>query len=262
MNITTHFWRCLRRGLLTAGFPFFLFGCTTVSTSDSLHATGSTAGAASDSSIIAQQKYPAGPSNVSDSFQESLPLLSGIPQGFVSQKLKKGELLSKFCGQDSLCQIIYMKVNRTDRKHIPAGRTVLLPVDIQKASQYVPVPKLLTDSRGDREIRIFLVHQYFGAYEKGKLLFWGPVSSGRKSYATPAGRFFVNYKQRHKLSVKYDNAPMPYSINYYGGYFIHQQSLPGHPASHGCVRLLMTDAEKLFNWVRVRDAVTVVRNGV
>lgn len=190
------------------------------------------------------------------------PATPSVPEGFISQKLRKSESLSKYCGKDSLCQVIYMKVNRIDRQYIPAGRSVLLPVDVQKAAQYIPVPEFLTDSRGEREIRVFLARQYFGAYEKGKLLFWGPVSSGRKTYATPPGKFFVNYKQRHKRSIKYDNAPMPYSINYYGGYFMHQQSLPGYPASHGCVRLLMTDAEKLFNWVRVRDAVTVVRDGV
>ncbi|MBN1279698.1 MAG: L,D-transpeptidase [Chlorobium sp.] len=186
---------------------------------------------------------------------------SSVPEGFVLQRFKKGETLMKLCGQDSLCQAIFMKVNRTDRKYIPSGRTVLLPVDIEKASRYVPVPECLTDSRGEREIRVFLVSQYFGAYEWGKLLFWGPVSTGRKAYPTTPGKFFVNYKQKNKRSIKYDNAPMPYSINYYGGYFMHQQSLPGYPASHGCVRLLMSDARKLFKWIRVRDAVTVVAKG-
>lgn len=184
-----------------------------------------------------------------------------IPEGFVTQKLKKGESLARLCGEDSVCQTIFMKVNRVDKRHFPVGKTVLLPVDLAKAVQYAPIPELLTDSRGEREIRVYLNSQYFGAYEKGKLVFWGPVSTGRKTYATPPGRFFVNYKQRHKRSIKYDNAPMPFSINFYGGYFMHQQSLPGYPASHGCVRLLMTDAERLFNWVKLRDPVTVVRNG-
>ena len=183
-----------------------------------------------------------------------------VPEGFVMQKLKKAEALSNFCGQDSLCQSIYMKVNRIDRKLVPAGRAVLIPVDLEKAARYTPVPELLTDGRGEREIRVFLASQYFGAYEWGKLVFWGPVSSGRKSYPTLPGKFFVNYKQRYKRSIKYDNAPMPFSINYYSGYFMHQQSMPGYPASHGCVRLLMIDAEKLFNWARVRDAVTIVRD--
>ncbi|NTW30948.1 MAG: L,D-transpeptidase, partial [Candidatus Moranbacteria bacterium] len=138
-----------------------------------------------------------------------------------------------------------MKVNRVDKRHFPVGKTVLLPVNLEKAVQYTPIPEVLTDSRGEREIRVYLDCQYFGAYEKGKLVFWGPISSGGKGRGTPPGRYAVNYKERHKRSIKYDNAPMPYAINFYGGYFLHQQSLPGYPASHGCVRLLMTDAERL-----------------
>ena len=179
------------------------------------------------------------------------------PEGFAIMKLKKKESLTRFCGQDSVCQALFMKVNRYDRRHIPAGKTVLFPVDIEKASKYIPIPQVLDDSRGEREIRVYLAQQYFGAYEDGKLLFWGPVSSGKKSRPTWPGKFFVNYKQRYKRSIKYHNAPMPYSINYSGGYFIHEQSLPGYPASHGCIRLLMTDAKKLFNWVKTGDLVTV-----
>jgi len=179
------------------------------------------------------------------------------PEGFAVMKPKKKEPLARFCGQDSVCQSLFMKINRYDRKYIPKGKTVLLPVDIEKASEYIPIPQVLDDSRGEREIRVYLTLQYFGAYEDGKLLFWGPVSSGKKSRPTWPGKFSVNFKQRYKRSIKYHNAPMPYSINYSGGYFIHEQSLPGYPASHGCIRLLMTDAKKLFNWVKIGDPVTV-----
>ncbi|ASQ90396.1 L,D-transpeptidase [Prosthecochloris sp. GSB1] len=182
----------------------------------------------------------------------------GVPAGFTLLKLEKSQSRAVLCNRDSLCESIFIRVNRIDRKRISAGKTVLVPVDIGKASEYVPVPRELADSRGEREIRVFLDDQYFGAYENGKLLFWGPVSSGRKSYPTARGMFFVNYKQRHKRSIKYDNAPMPYSINYHYGFFMHQQSLPGYPASHGCIRLLMPDAERLFQWARIGDPVTVL----
>ena len=153
-----------------------------------------------------------------------------------------------------------MKVNRLDERHFPTGKEVLVPVDVNKALLYTPVPKTLTDSRGAHEIRVFLDRQYFGAYESGKLLFWGPVSTGRKQKPTPPGKFFVNYKERFRRSLKYENAPMPFSINFNGGFFMHQQSLPGRPASHGCIRLLQVDAERLFFWSRRSDAVTVVKD--
>lgn len=180
------------------------------------------------------------------------------PEGFDLLKLEKTESLAKLCEQNTACETIFMKVNRIDRRHISAGKSVLIPVDTEKAAEYVPVPEQLSDSRGEREVRVFLNDQYFGAYENGTLLFWGPISSGKKSNPTWPGEFFVNYKQRHKRSIKYNNAPMPYSINYDGPYFIHQQSLPGHPASRGCVRLLEADAKRLFSWVRNGDAVTIL----
>ncbi len=181
-----------------------------------------------------------------------------IPDGFVKRVLKKGETLAKICNSDSTARIIFLKVNRLDERHFPLGKEVLVPVDVNKAMLYSPVPATLADTRGGREIRIFLNPQYFGAYEQGKLIFWGPVSSGKKERATPPGKFFVNYKERFRRSLKYENAPMPFSINYYRGYFIHQQSLPGRPASHGCVRLLLVDAERLFSWLQRSDPVTLV----
>ncbi len=181
-----------------------------------------------------------------------------IPDGFVQKVIKKGETLSKICNADSTARIIFMKVNRVDERHFPAGREALVPIDVNKAMRYTPVPETLADSRGEREIRIFIDLQYFGAYEGGKLLFWGPVSSGKKQKPTPPGKYFVNYKERFRRSLKYENAPMPFSINYNRGFFIHQQSLPGRPASHGCVRLLQVDAERLFFWSQRRDPVTVV----
>ena len=180
------------------------------------------------------------------------------PEGFDLRKLEKTDSLANLCRQDLACETIFMKVNRLDSRHISAGKSVLLPVDTEKAAEYIPIPQQISDSRSEREVRVFLNEQYFGAYENGNLLFWGPISSGTKSHPTWPGEFFVNYKQRHKRSIKYNNAPMPYSINYDGPYFIHQQSLPGYPASHGCVRLLEADAKRLFSWVRTGDAVTVL----
>ena len=214
----------------------------------------STVVAPSDSSTVSKDALPSLAS--SSSFPNTS---TQVPDGFILRKIQKGETLSKLCNADSSCMVIVMKVNRIDNRHVSVGKKVLVPVDIQKAKSYVPVPKTLADSRGDREIRIFLKLQYFGAYENAELLFWGPVSSGKKERRTPTGRFFVNYKERTKRSLKYDNAPMPFSINYHDGYFIHQQSLPGYPASHGCVRLLADDAEKLFFWSHFHDPVTLVQ---
>jgi lipoprotein-anchoring transpeptidase ErfK/SrfK len=51
---------------------------------------------------------------------------------------------------------------------------------------------------------------------------------------------------------------MPYAVNFSEkGYFFHHQSLPGKPASHGCIRLLKVDAERLFYWIGKNDPVII-----
>jgi lipoprotein-anchoring transpeptidase ErfK/SrfK len=79
-----------------------------------------------------------------------------------------------------------------------------------------------------------------------------PISSGRKGFLTPHGRYRVKRMHKTYYSRKYDNAPMPHAMFFRGGYAIHGtynvRSL-GRPASHGCVRLHPNNAAKLFNLV-------------
>ena len=87
------------------------------------------------------------------------------------------------------------------------------------------------------------------------------VSTARKGYYTPTGTFHPYSLQLMHYSKKYDNAPMPHSIFFSGGYAIHATphvgSL-GHPASHGCVRLSPSNAATLFGIVK-RDPDTTIR---
>jgi lipoprotein-anchoring transpeptidase ErfK/SrfK len=79
------------------------------------------------------------------------------------------------------------------------------------------------------------------------------VSTGRRGYRTPRGRYRPYLLKKMHYSRKYDNSPMPNSIFFLGGYAIHGtyylNSL-GRPASHGCIRLHPDNALKLYNLVR------------
>ena len=79
------------------------------------------------------------------------------------------------------------------------------------------------------------------------------ISSGRRGYYTPRGTYRPTWLKRMHYSRKYDNAPMPYSIFFRGGYAIHGTNVIsrlGRPASHGCVRLHPGNAAKLFELVK------------
>lgn len=79
------------------------------------------------------------------------------------------------------------------------------------------------------------------------------VSTGRKGFATPPGRYQPIRMHKKYFSKKYDNAPMPYAIFFYGGYAIHGTTdlkRLGRIASHGCVRLDPANAKLLFALVQ------------
>lgn len=80
-----------------------------------------------------------------------------------------------------------------------------------------------------------------------------PISTARRGYRTPLGSYRPQRMYRRYFSRKYDNAPMPYSIFFNGGYAIHGTTdlkRLGRPASHGCVRLHPSNAATLFALVK------------
>jgi hypothetical protein len=73
------------------------------------------------------------------------------------------------------------------------------------------------------------------------------VSTGKEGHETPTGVFTVLQKQIEHYSSKYDNAPMPFMERLtWGGVALHAGSLPGRPASHGCIRLPRRFAQLLY----------------
>jgi L,D-transpeptidase catalytic domain len=78
------------------------------------------------------------------------------------------------------------------------------------------------------------------------------VSTGSPGLDTPNGRFTAQRLARVYYSKKYDDAPMPNSVFFHGGYAIHgtyQENRLGSPVSHGCVRLSRANAVTLYNLV-------------
>ena len=79
------------------------------------------------------------------------------------------------------------------------------------------------------------------------------VSTGRKGYNTPVGDYQPYLMKPMHYSRKYDNAPMPNSIFFHGGYAIHATDAIdrlGRPASHGCIRLHPQNAKWLYRLVK------------
>src|SRR5918998_865865 len=107
-------------------------------------------------------------------------------------------------------------------------------------------------AEGEARIVIDRLTQTLYAYRGEKLVGAASVSTASKGRITPLGFWSVLEKKRFHRSRKYDNAPMPFMqrIDEFG-IAMHGGNNPGYPASHGCVRLPMKFAEKLYGLTKI-----------
>ena len=103
------------------------------------------------------------------------------------------------------------------------------------------------DDAGPERVVISLENQLAFLYKGDTLAAVAAISSGKEGKESPAGVFQVMLKKPMHHSRKYDNAPMPWMqmITDYG-VALHAGHNPGHPASHGCIRLPSAFAKKLY----------------
>ncbi len=112
-------------------------------------------------------------------------------------------------------------------------------------------PTLAIVSLSDQRIAIYGT--------EGKLL-EAPVSTGSTGYETPAGVFSIVQKKEHHRSNLYDDGEMPFMQRItWTGIALHAGTLPGHPASHGCIRLPMAFAQQLYDMTELGMRVVIVR---
>ena len=107
------------------------------------------------------------------------------------------------------------------------------------------------------EINIDLTSQTMTVHSSSGGTYVWPISSGRAGRATPNGVFRPRALYAMVHSAKYNNAPMPHSIFFYGQYAIHGTTAVGNlgrPASHGCVRISPANAATLFAMVQRQGA--------
>lgn len=118
-------------------------------------------------------------------------------------------------------------------------------------------------------IDINLENQSMALFENGKLSDIYPISSGKRGMDTPKGRYEIENKARRPFSKRY-GLYMPYwmALTPSGLFGIHE--LPewpggykegadhlGRPVSHGCVRLGVGPAARVWNWAEEGTPVVV-----
>jgi len=97
----------------------------------------------------------------------------------------------------------------------------------------------------------------------GRMLQQSPVSTGTIGYETPVGIFSVVQKKADHNSNLYEDGNMPFMQRItWTGIALHAGVLPGRPASHGCVRMPIDFARRLFDLTDVGMRVIIVRNDI
>ncbi|MFA6896974.1 MAG: L,D-transpeptidase [Patescibacteria group bacterium] len=110
-------------------------------------------------------------------------------------------------------------------------------------------------------IDVSISRQLMTIFENGVQVNQFKVSTGKVGMATPLGEYKVLRKETNHWSVKY-KLWMPYSMNFTGGYYIHElpywpngyregESHLGRRVSHGCVRLGIGPAKYVFDWADI-----------
>jgi len=138
------------------------------------------------------------------------------------------------------------------------------PNEVAAAQVATPEAKI----KEGKYIDINLAKQQLSIFQDGERLGTYKVSTGKKGMATPTGTFHVMAKRGRAWSKKY-NLYMPYFMQFTGqGHGIHE--LPewkngykeganhlGIPVSHGCVRLGVGPAAKIYGWSDVGTPIVI-----
>ena len=142
------------------------------------------------------------------------------------------------------------------------------------------------NATGKTKIIINLTTQHAFFYRGKVLIGKSSISSGRREFETPPGKYRVTEKDVDHISSEYGQiigrsgevlvsdanarttpvpkgarfvgAPMPYFMRFTNGYGMHAGFVPRYRASHGCVRLPEKMARHFFDAAKVGTRVEVI----
>lgn len=137
---------------------------------------------------------------------------------------------------------------QSERPRVKRARKAQKPAMIKEAAR----PK------GPVLISISIEEQRLKVYDSNGLYAETPISTGMTGHSTPTGVFSVIGKEKFHRSNIYSGAPMPYMQRItWSGIAMHAGMLPGYPASHGCIRMPMNFATRLYGWTRMGARVVI-----
>jgi lipoprotein-anchoring transpeptidase ErfK/SrfK len=103
-----------------------------------------------------------------------------------------------------------------------------------------------------------IADQRVSVYNHFGLVASSAISTGMAGHATPRGIFTIIGRERYHRSNIYSAAPMPFMQRVtWSGIAMHLGVVPGHPASHGCIRLPAQFATKLWGLTKIGERIVI-----
>lgn len=211
-----------------------------------------------------------------------IPIMAyGLPIGYrlckdtlnyTCYKVKHSDTWQKLFS-DTRTRELIKRINRLNIQ-LHRGMQIAIPKNLgQDFLSYAPFPPYITPP--GKKLLIVSINPMtlaWGAYSHdGTLINWGPAVGGKnycpdinRGCRTKTGKFEVYRKGGSNcVSTKYPvgkgGAPMPWCMYYNGGFALHgSYDVPGINASHGCIRLFISDAEWLNKTFIADDRVSVI----
>ena len=128
--------------------------------------------------------------------------------------------------------------------------------------KFDPPVKQPTSSAGIR-VKMSTTAQRLYVVQGEEVLLATPICVGTPGAPTPHGTFPIRAKkaERRRASSPGAGYPMTYWMEFYSpAYGMHWGFVKPYPATHGCVRLPLNSARKIFNLVKVGTPVDVARS--
>jgi lipoprotein-anchoring transpeptidase ErfK/SrfK len=103
-----------------------------------------------------------------------------------------------------------------------------------------------------------IADQHVSVYNHYGLVARSAISTGMAGHSTPKGIFTIIGRERYHRSNIYSAAPMPFMQRVtWSGIAMHLGVVPGHPASHGCIRLPAGFATKLWGLTKIGERIVI-----
>jgi len=108
-----------------------------------------------------------------------------------------------------------------------------------------------------------IADQRVSVYNHHGLVARSAISTGMAGHPTPKGIFTIIGRERFHRSNIYSAAPMPFMQRVtWSGIAMHLGVVPGHPASHGCIRLPAEFATKLWGLTKIGERIVISQEEV